>query len=314
MVQYKYRKKRKGDDGMARAKRTKWDKNLASVIQAQNAAIVRINELREAGWNVSDEVMRRVTAPLAKRYTAEQARKAKQMFSLNRINFAATKQIGPVKIRKTQRFDDPYMAAIDKLLTKPEGALKLSEAIAKDVKHTLDPLKGSPSRSKAAFWVEMLSDLQNQSGVQLIPKKKKSELIKDAYMIDVSPAKLKQAIEKSAWSFREVGEGVYKYMPDIRGDKQEQIARSKQTLRKQLHASPRSIEALFEFFEYSIWWNHLRDKQRHAVSEQIVSTLSSYNGTVEAIDFAELDRRLLQGGDPVEVVEQYVRELIGDEL
>ena len=97
-------------------------------------------------------------------------------------------------------------------------------------------------------------------------------------MIDVSPAKLKQAIEKSAWSFREVGEGVYKYMP------------------------------------YSIWWNHLRDKQRHAVSEQIVSTLTSYNGTVEAIDFAELDRRLTQGGDPVEVVEQYVRELIGDEL
>ena len=299
---------------MARAKRTKWDKNLASVIQAQNAAIIRINELREAGWNVSDDVMRRVTAPLSKRYTAEQARKAKQMFSLNRINFAATKQIGPVKIRKTQRFDDPYMAAIDKLLTKPEGSLKLSEAIAKDVKHTLDPLKGSPSRSKAAFWVEMLSDLQNQSGIQLIPKKKKSELIKDAYMIDVSPTKLKQAIEKSAWSFREVGEGVYKYMPDIRGDKQEQIARSKQTLRKRLHASPRSVEALFEFFEYSIWWNHLRNKQRHAVSEQIVSTLTSYNGPVEAIDFAELDRRLTQGGDPVEVVEQYVRELIGDEL
>ena len=110
--------KRKGGDVMARAKRTKWDKNLASVIQAQNAAIIRINELREAGWNVSDDVMRRVTAPLAKRYTAEQARKAKQMFSLNRINFAATKQIGPVKIRKTQRFDDPYMAAIDKLLTE----------------------------------------------------------------------------------------------------------------------------------------------------------------------------------------------------
>ena len=306
--------KRKGGDVMARAKRTKWDKNLASVIQAQNAAIIRINELREAGWNVSDDVMRRVTAPLSKRYTAEQARKAKQMFSLNRINFAATKQIGPVKIRKTQRFDDPYMAAIDKLLTKPEGSLKLSEAIAKDVKHTLDPLKGSPSRSKAAFWVEMLSDLQNQSGIQLIPKKKKSELIKDAYMIDVSPTKLKQAIEKSAWSFREVGEGVYKYMPDIRGDKQEQIARSKQTLRKRLHASPRSVEALFEFFEYSIWWNHLRNKQRHAVSEQIVSTLTSYNGPVEAIDFAELDRRLTQGGDPVEVVEQYVRELIGDEL
>ena len=306
--------KRKGGDVMARAKRTKWEKNLASVIQAQNAAIVRINELREAGGNVSDDVMRRVTAPLAKRYTAEQARKARQMFSLNRINFAATKQIGPVKIRKTQRFDDPYMAAIDKLLTKPEGALKLSEAIAKDVKHTLDPLKGSPSRSKAAFWVEMLSDLQNQSGIQLIPKKKKSELIKDAYMIDVSPAKLKQAIEKSAWSFREVGEGVYKYMPDIRGDKQEQIARSKQTLRKQLHASPRSIEALFEFFEYSIWWNNLKSKQRHAVSEQIISTLTRYDEATNKIDFAELDRRLLQGGDPVEVVEQYVRELIGDEL
>ena len=45
-----------------------------------------------------------------------------------------------------------------------------------------------------------------------------------------------------------------------------------------------------------------------------MSTLTSYNGTVEAIDFAELDRRLTQGGDPVEVVEQYVRELIGDEL
>lgn len=263
--------------------------------------------------------MRRVTAPLAKRYTAEQARKAKQMFSLNRMNFAATKQIGPVKIRKTQRFDDPYMVAIDKLLTKPEGALKLSEAIAKDVKHTLDPSKGSPSRSKAAFWVEMLSDLQNQSGIQLIPKKKKSELIKDAYMIDVSPAKLKQAIEKSAWSFREVGEGVYKYMPDIRGDKQEQIARSKQKLRKNLlrkkvHASPRSIEALFEFFEDSIWWNSLKSKQRHAISEQIVSTLASYDEATNKIDFAELDRRLLQGGDPVEVVEQYVRELIGDEL
>ena len=133
-------------------------------------------------------------------------------------------------------------------------------------------------------------------------------------MIDVSPAKLKQAIEKSAWTFREVGEGVYKYMPDIRGDKQEQIARSKQTLRKQLHASPRSIEALFEFFEYSIWWNHLKSKQRHAVSEQIVSTLTRYDEATNKIDFAELDRRLLQGGDPVEVVEQYVRELIGDEL
>lgn len=299
---------------MPRNKKTKWEKNFQRVLRAQDAAIRRVNELREAGWYVSEELMNQIRQPLSSRYTEQQAKQAIQKYSLRRINFAAKKSVADVVVRKTQRFDEPYNTIVEKLLNKPDGQKKLSEAIAKDVKHTLDPRSGTPSVSKAASWVELLLDLQNESGIKLLPHNKKGALIKSAYTLDIDPAKLEQAIEKSKWSFREVGDFVYNYIPDIRGDRQEQIARSKNTLRHNLHAPARVVEAIFDFFENSIYWNRLTNKQRHAVSSQIVSTMNTYDEAANKMDIAELDRRLLQGGDPVKVVEDYLKELIGDSI
>lgn len=315
MLQYKYRKV-KGECGMARKRISKWDKNLRSVIKAQNEAIKRVNELRAAGWHVPEEVMKDIRKPLQTRYTEAQARKARNtIFSKRGINYSAYIMVGNQRVRRNSNYDMPYLTAINKVLQTPNGTEQLTKTMVRDMKKTLSPTEGSPSITKAAQWVELLSSLQKESGVRLLPPGSVTKLTPKAHELDIDPKALENAIHKSkVWSFREVGQYVYEDTPDIRGDRQEQIAKAKLTLQKRFNASPRATEALYDFFANSTYWKHLTSKNRVDVSEQIVSTLVTVDMSASNFDVNELDRRLSSGGDPVRVVEDYVRELINPEF
>lgn len=301
---------------MARKRISKWDKNLRSVIKAQNEAIKRVNELRAAGWHVPEEVMTEIRKPLKSRYTEAQASKARNtIFSKRHINYTAYIEVGNQRVRRSSNYDMPYLTAINKVLQTPNGTEQLTKTMVRDMKKTLSPTEGSPSITKAAQWVELLSSLQKESGVRLLPPGSVTRLTPKAHKLDIDPKALENAIHKSKiWSFREVGQYVYEDTPDIRGDRQEQIAKAKLTLQKRFNASPRTTEALYDFFANSTYWKHLKSKQRAEVSEQIVSTLATVDMSATNFDVNELDRRLSAGGDPVRVVEDYVRELINPEF
>lgn len=297
---------------MARKRISKWEKNLRSVIKAQNEAIKRVNELRAAGWHVPEEVMKDIRKPLQARYTEAQARKARNtIFSKQGINYSAYIMVGNQKVRRSSNYDMPYLTAINKVLKTPNGTEQLSKAMVRDMKKTLSPTEGTPSITKAAQWVELLSSLQKESGVRLLPSGSVTKLTPKAHAIDVDPKALESAIKKSqVWTFREVGQYVYEDTPDIRGDRQMQIAKSKLSLQKQFNASPRAVEALYDFFENSTYWNNLKNQNRAYSSDQIVSTLLTVDMSAANFDVNELDRRLSAGGDPVRTVEEYVREII----
>ena len=223
--------------------------------------------------------------------------------------------VGNQRVRRSSNYDMPYLTAINKVLKTPNGTEQLTKSMVRDMKKTLSPTEGSPSITKAAQWVELLSSLQKESGVRLLPPGSVTKLTPKAHALDVDPKALESAIKKSqVWSYREVGQYVYEDTPDIRGDRQEQIAKSKLSLQKRFNASPRATEALYDFFANSTYWKHLTSKNRADVSEQIVSTLLTVDMSASNFDVNELDRRLSAGGDPVRVVEDYVRELINPEF